>query len=72
MIVQARAAHAGVLERKSERLDEVQLRPRVGAQADHIAGIRRNFGLDEDDVEHGAMAGKSAPSLPRQGVAVIP
>jgi hypothetical protein len=52
VIVEPRAPHPGVFERKSQRLDQMQLRAGVGAQADHIAGVRRDFGFDKNDVEH--------------------
>ena len=37
-----------------ERLDQMQLRPRIRAQANHVAGIRRNFRAMQDHVEHQA------------------
>jgi len=52
VIVESRAAHARILERKTERLHEMQLCTRVRAQPDDVAGVGRNLGLDEDDVEH--------------------
>lgn len=52
-IIQPGAAHPGVINGKSQRFDQVQTRARIGAQADHIAGIGRNLRLVEDDMEHG-------------------
>ena len=53
MIIQPCAAHLGVVDGKAQRFDEVQGAARVGAQADDVAGVGRDFGLDKDDVEHG-------------------
>ena len=53
MIIQPRAAHLGVIDGKAQRFDEVQGAAGVGAQADDVAGVGRDFGLDKDDVEHG-------------------
>ncbi|MFD2423589.1 hypothetical protein ACFSUI_05060 [Ralstonia solanacearum] len=63
VIVQSGAAHARVLERKAEWFDQVQLRAGVGAQADHIARVGRNFGFDENDVEHGGRPGNTGGEL---------
>ena len=53
MIIQPRTAHLGVVDGKAQRFDEVQGAAGVGAQADDVAGVGRDFGLDKDDVEHG-------------------
>ena len=53
MIIQPCAAHLGVVDGKTQRFDEVQGAAGVGAQADDVAGVGRDFGLDKDDVEHG-------------------
>lgn len=53
MIIEPRAAHLGVVDGKAQRFDEVQGAAGVGAQADDVAGVGRDFGLDKDDVEHG-------------------
>ena len=53
MIIQPRAAHLGVVDGKAHRFDEVQGAAGIGAQADDVAGVGRDFGLDKDDVEHG-------------------
>ena len=53
MIIQPCAAHLGVIDGKAQRFDEVQGAAGVGAQADDVAGVGRDFGLDKDDVEHG-------------------
>ena len=42
-----------VVHRKAERLDQVQRAAGVGGQAYHVAGVGRDFGFDQDDVEHG-------------------
>lgn len=53
MIIQPRTAHLGVVDGKAQRFDEVQGAAGVGAQADDVAGVGRDFGLDKDDMEHG-------------------
>ena len=53
VIIQPRTAHLGVVDGKAQRFDEVQGAAGVGAQADDVAGVGRDFGLDKDDVEHG-------------------
>ena len=52
VVIEPRALHAGVVEAEAERAHEVQRRARVGAEPDRVAGVRRDFGLEEDDVEH--------------------
>jgi hypothetical protein len=49
-VVQARAAQSPILKAKSERVHEVQRRAGVGAQADDVAGIRRDLRLEQNDV----------------------
>ena len=56
MIIQPRTAHLGVVDGKAQRFDEVQGAAGVGAQANDVAGVGRDFGLDKDDVEHGGRA----------------
>ena len=53
VIVQPRTAHPGVIDGKAQRLDQVQRATGVGAQANDIARVGRNFWLDENDVKHG-------------------
>jgi hypothetical protein len=52
MVIQPGATHPGVIERKTQRLDQMELRPGVGTQADDVAGIRRDFRFDQYDVKH--------------------
>src|SRR4051794_6395324 len=54
VVVEPRALQLPILEAKAERLDEVQLRARVGREADHVARVRRNLRHDEHDRHHGA------------------
>ena len=56
MIIQPCAAHFCVVDGKAQRFDEVQGAAGVGAQADDVAGVGRDFGLDKDDVKHGGWA----------------
>ena len=52
MIIQPGAHELPVLQREAERLDQMQLATGVGAQADDIAGIWRDFRLIENHMEH--------------------
>jgi hypothetical protein len=52
VIVEPGALQQLVLHRKAERLDEMQRATGVGRQPDHVARVGRDFGMDEDDVEH--------------------
>ena len=46
VVVESRALEFRVFQRKTQRFDQMQLRARIGAQADHIARIRWNFRLN--------------------------
>ena len=52
VVVQAGTAHLLVAQVKTQGLDQMQLTARVGRQADHVAGVGRNFRLNQDDVKH--------------------
>jgi len=52
VVIQARSAHGTVLHVKAQRLNQMQLHARVGAQSDDVARVGWDFGLVEDDVEH--------------------
>jgi hypothetical protein len=52
VIVQPGALQLLVVHREAERFDQVQRAAGVGGQPDHVAGVRRDLGVDEDDVEH--------------------
>ncbi len=52
MVIKAGPLHPRVIERESERPDEMQRRSGIGAETDRVAGVRGDFGLEEDDVEH--------------------
>ena len=51
-VVEPRALHVLVFEREAEGLYQMERRAGVGAEADDVAGIGRNFGMNENDVEH--------------------
>jgi hypothetical protein len=53
VIIQPRAAYLGGVERKPERVHEMQLAACIRGQPDDIARIRGNFRFVQDDVEHG-------------------
>ena len=46
------AAQRLFLERKPQRLDQMEPGARSEAEAGDVAGVRRNFGFDQDDMEH--------------------
>ena len=50
-IVEAGAAELGVGDLKAQRLDQMEAGAGGGAQAGDVAGVGRDFGMDEDDVE---------------------
>lgn len=52
VIIEPRSLQTLVVEAKPQRLHQVERRARVGAQANGIAGIRRNLRLEEHDVKH--------------------
>lgn len=49
MIIKPRPPKVLVAEIETQRFDEVQFGPGVGAKTNDIAGIRRNFRLIEND-----------------------
>ena len=50
-VIQSGALQIAILERIAERAQEMQPDARGGGQARNRAGILRDFGADEDDVE---------------------
>jgi len=52
VIIQSRAFELTIIQLKSKWADQMQMCPGIGAQTDNIAGIGRDFGLVEEDVEH--------------------
>jgi hypothetical protein len=52
VIIQPGAAQALVIQLEAQRLDQVQAAAVVGAEADNVAGFRRNFRLEKDHMEH--------------------
>ena len=53
VIVETGALQVAVVHPETERLDQMQVRRRVRGQADHVAGVGRNFRMDQHDGEHG-------------------
>src|SRR3984957_4050272 len=53
VIVETGALQALVIEPKPQWFHQVQSRAGVGAQADDIAGIRGDLGLEQHDMKHG-------------------
>ncbi len=78
VVVQPGAAHVAVFHAKAQGLDQMQGAACVGTQADDVAGVGRDFGVDEDDVEHavlslsqlGGLAGHNALRWPGTGSAL--
>ena len=52
VVVEAGPAQAFVIHLEAQRFDQMQVAATVGAQPDNVAGIRRNFWLEKDDVKH--------------------
>jgi hypothetical protein len=51
-VVHARSPQLAVAQLESEGVDQMQLRPDIRRQPDDVTGVRRDFRLDEYDVEH--------------------
>src|SRR5690606_1175924 len=51
-VIHARPAHCLLADIESERTNQMEVRARIRAHADDVAGVRRNFRLEENDVEH--------------------
>ena len=56
VVIEAGTAQPGVVHLEAERLDQVQARAGVGAQADHVAGVGRNLRLVKHHLEHRDLA----------------
>ncbi len=76
VIVETRPAQAGIVYRETHRAHEVQARTRVCAKPDDVAGVLRDLGLEQDDVEHGGTVPFSRPeekgAVPSYDVRVDP
>ena len=57
VIVQPGAAQALVIQLETQWLDQVQLAAGVGTQADDVAGIGRDFRLEQHDMKHNKRPG---------------
>jgi hypothetical protein len=53
VVVEPGAAHRLAVQAEAERLDQVQLAAGVGRQPDQVAGVRRDLGFEDHEVEHG-------------------
>lgn len=58
-VVQAGAADAAIGQAETKRTNEVEGRPRGRAESSDVAGVRRDFGFDEDNV-HGEMVDRGS------------
>ena len=54
VVVQPGPPQEPILQRKPQRLDQMQPGSGIGAETDDVAGVRGNFRLEENDIEHGA------------------
>jgi hypothetical protein len=52
VIIKTSAFESRVIDLKTERTHKMQPRACIGAQADHVTRIGRNFWLDKDDIKH--------------------
>src|ERR1700722_12285178 len=52
VIVEPRSLQALVIQKEAQRLDQVQSRAGVRAQAYGVTGIRRNLRLEQHDMKH--------------------
>ena len=66
-IIEPCSTQLAVLERKTERLDEMQMRARGETGAAGVAGVPVNFGMYEDDVD-GQRAERARENLSGQSV----
>src|SRR6266480_706722 len=58
MVVETGAPKLPVVDGETERLDQMQTCAGIRREPDHVAGVRRDLGLHEDDLKH--RAGRSA------------
>ena len=50
-VVEPRPSQSRLVQRETQRMNQMQVRPGIGAQTNHVAGVGRNLGLVEDDVQ---------------------
>lgn len=50
-VVEPRPSQSRLVQRETQRMNQMQARPGIGAQTDYIAGVGRNLGLVEDDMQ---------------------
>ena len=60
VVIQAGAAHVFVIHGKTKRLDQVKRTARVGCKTDDIARVGWNFGMDQNNIEHGRIVQQCA------------
>jgi hypothetical protein len=56
VVVQAGPAKLTVVDFETERFDQMEPASGVGAQADYVAGIGRNFGIKKNHIKHLGLA----------------
>ena len=59
VIIEAGTPHALVIPSKSQRFNQMQLVTRIGTQADDVAGVGRDFGLEQHYVQHADSSGQA-------------
>lgn len=50
-VVEPCPSQSRLVQRETQRMNQMQVRPGIGAQTNHIAGVGRNLGLVEDDMQ---------------------
>jgi len=76
VVIQPGAGQMLVGQVESERLDQVEPTAGIGREADDVAGVGRDLGLEENDFEHRAgafglrLAGAKAATVAQPGIGV--
>ena len=65
VIVEPRAFQLTVVHSEAQRLDEMEVGGRIGGEPDHVAGIGRDFRMDENDGKHDSPGEHQAPGVER-------
>lgn len=63
VVIETSALELAIVQRKSQRLNQMQTAAGIGGKPDDIASIGRNFRLIQDDVEHFAWRVETKPLI---------
>ena len=58
MIIETRSPELLFIQVEAERLYQVQMTPCIGAQTNDIAGVWGDFGLNQNNMEHGRIVAR--------------